>query len=184
MPNQLSVVGLHPDDEARVRSLVARMAPTKLPQNGIAFLDGKTYNKMRSQVENGEFGGQRISQAGSGGDERFGGSFTQSRTNLGDAFTLGAIGRVYVNADALKHPDKLAGLLAHELGHINAGDTEGAADQQKAVYLQRAQQAQKMDAAVQQLPPTAHAILSGALRGMAPQPESPLQTIAGNSYNK
>lgn len=179
MPNQLSIVGLHPEDEARVRSLVAKMAPAKVPQNGIAFLDGKTYNKMRSQVQNGEFGGQRISQAGSGGDERFGGGFSQSRTNLGDAFTIGAIGRTYVNADALKNPDKLAGLLAHELGHINAGDTEGAADNQKAIYLQRAQQAQKIQDGAQRLPLTAQNILSGALRGMEAAPESPLVAQAG-----
>lgn len=176
----LIVVGLPPKHEAAVRSLVAAMAPEKLPQNGIAFLDGKKYNQMRSQVENGEFGGQRISQAGSGGDERFGGSFTNSRTNLGDAFTISAIGRTYVNSDVLKHPDKLAGLLAHELGHINAADdTEGSADRNKAMYLQRAQQAQKMDAGVQRLPLNAQGILSGALRGIQATPESPLAVIAG-----
>lgn len=183
MANPLVIVGLPAQHEANVRSLVAAMAPEKLPQNGIVFLDGKNYNKVRSQVENGEFGGQPISRAGSGGDEQFGGSFTQSRTNLGDAFTIGSIGRTYVNAETLKNPKKLAGLLAHELGHLNApNDTEGAADQNKALYLQRAQQAQNIWDRVGSLPTNAAGVLSGALRGLQATPESPLAEIAGNQY--
>lgn len=181
MPNQLIIVGLPSQHEANVRSLVAAMAPEKLPQNGIAFLDPKTYDKMRWQVQNGEFGGQRIGRtSGDGGDETYGGGFQNSRTNLGDSFTIGSIGRTYVNSDVLKRPDKLAGLLAHELGHINASnDSEGAADRNKALYLQRAQQAQKIWNGAQQLPDNAMSVLSGALKGIQATPASPLVEIAG-----
>lgn len=161
--------GVSPSDAARVQSLLADMAPTAVPDR-IAFVPPKDYANFARQLERGRLGNRAVG-AGAGSDERYG----AAHTIVGKGFSAVNSGQTWLSADLLKNPKALAETLAHELGHYHAaavgGDaSEDTANRQRNIYLQRAQQAQKIDAGVSALPTNAHAILGGVMKALqAPQ---------------
>lgn len=146
-----TIDGLSPEDAGRVRTLISQMAPTATPAR-IAFLPAKQYKNFARQVQQGTMGGRSVG-AGDGSDERYG----MNHTQIGDGISVVGAGQTWLNADLLRRPKDLTATLAHELGHYHAvattGDSsEAAANRQRDLYLQRAQQAQKIDAGAQRLP--------------------------------
>lgn len=157
------VVGLEdrPEDEARVRTLIAAMAPTAVPQNGIFFLPEKEFQKNAAQIAMGALNGRAV-QASDPADENFGG--LGQRTFVDGGYSVPAWSQTFLNAALLKHPDKLAKVLAHELGHYAAGGDESKTNAARDAYLKRAKAALKTWNSIQALPVTTKSapdILSG-----------------------
>lgn len=164
-------------DASQIRSLLAAMAPSAVPMGGLYVVPEKDFQRQAAQLAAGVLNGRAVTN--SGGDENFGGP--GRRTFVDGSYSIPAQGRIYISDRLLRDSEKLRNNLAHELGHLAAdGDSsEGAADAYRDLYLKRAQQAQKIDSAVQHLPVNAQGVLSGALRGIEATPTSPLAEIAG-----
>lgn len=118
------------------------MAPNQYPTGGMVFLHGQEWDKLRQQVEQGAFGGQRVARSsGNNGQEHFG---QGNHTNIGNGFSIRAADRSYFNADALSNPSVGIPLIAHELGHFAAPDaSEDAANKVRDIYMGRLQQQQR-----------------------------------------
>lgn len=164
-------------DASQLRSLLTAMAPSAVPMGGLFVVPEKDFQKQAAQIAAGMLNGHAVTNGG--GDENFGGY--GPRTLVDGSYSIPAQGKIFISDRLLRDPGKLQKNLAHELGHLAAeGDSsEGAADSYRDLYLQRAQQAQKIDAGVQRLPDNAMSVLSGALKGIQATPASPLVEIAG-----
>jgi hypothetical protein len=152
-PDDYSVTGATPEQEKQVRGWIADAAPEVKP-NTIVYLPSKQYNKVRSQLENGFLGDQRVgSTSGQGGSESFGRSGSVVNTHIGDGFSLRSAKRIYLNADTLKNDKRARDVLYHELGHLKANTaSEEVADEGKDTFNKREKNVQQITSMVDQLP--------------------------------
>ena len=118
--------------------------------DSIVVLPNKNFKSLAFQVEHGSLGGKQVGNA-DGSEEHFQG---MGGTSIGDAFSIVGAGRMYINGDLLKNPNRLRDILTHELGHFQVGGgTEKQADAVKDKVLNpRAKAMLKNVAEIQNLP--------------------------------
>lgn len=163
-----------PADAARIHGFINDMAPSAVPMGGLFVVPEKEFQKQAAQIAAGMLNGRAVTNHG--GDENFGGP--GQRTFVDGSYSIPAQGKIFISDRLLRDPSKLQHNLAHELGHLAAdGDSsESAADNYRDLYLKRAQQAQKIQAGVQQLPTNAAKVLGGVMQAIQPAPQ---QILAG-----
>jgi|SRR5215469_1179403 len=140
------------EDQQKIHDVIDAAAPSKLPDT-IVVLPHKQFRNFASQVVGGSIGGKRVSNA-QGSEEHFGISGSSGTTGIGDGFSMVQLGRMYLDSDTLKNPNRLREILTHELGHFQVGrGTEAEADSVKNQSLNpAAKKALKEWAAVNSLP--------------------------------
>jgi hypothetical protein len=138
--------------QTAIRTLLADAAPSVLPDT-IVVLPTDTYTKVSRAIARGQFGSRRTN---SGSDQETFGHMAGNSV-IGDGFSLVALGRLYLDHRLLTHPDQLAQILFHELGHFARGprSNEDAANTVRDhIYAPRARQSRNLWREIAQLPLT------------------------------
>jgi hypothetical protein len=146
---------LPPDQDRMVTNLINSMTPNREPRNGIVFVPKEQYDKIRMGIEHGTLFGKPIGNPEGGQEDWAGGG-----TRLGDGFSLPQHDRTYLNNALLADPQRLASVLAHELGHNAAwyadpkhpDFSEDEADRWRNVLLDRRNQYIKLFQAIGKVP--------------------------------